>query len=111
MISGTTIFPTARPEILEEPKTRRVPPHHVILLNDDFHSMEFVVTVLMKVFGYSTHRCIELMLEAHRTGRSIVWTGSKEVAELKVEQIRSFHEVRASRDLGPLDCVVEPAVG
>lgn len=102
---------TPKPTGEDDTRTRRVPPFHVVLLNDDEHSMEFVVTVLLKVFGYPSQRCVDLMLEAHRTGRSIVWTGSKEVAELKLEQIRSFHEKRSGRDLGPLGCVIEPAVG
>ena len=51
-----------------EPRVRRIPPYHVILENDDFHSMEFVVEVLLKVLGCSVEKAIELTLEAHRTG-------------------------------------------
>jgi ATP-dependent Clp protease adapter protein ClpS len=54
---------------------------------------------------------MQLMWEAHSKGQAIVWTGPKEVAELKVEQIQTFHEHRNrdNADLGPLDCVIEPA--
>lgn len=100
---------TTRPRTDHEATTRLLPPYQVVLLNDDHHSMEFVVTVLVRVFGYTTERCVRLMLEAHHSGRSVVWTGAKEVAELKAEQIRTFHERRGGRDLGPLDCVIEPA--
>lgn len=100
-----------RPETREERQTRRIPPYNVILLNDDDHSMEFVVAVLSKVFSYKLERCFQLMLEAHTSGRAIVWTGTKEVAELKVEQVRTFHEQRPGRDLGPLGCDIEPAPG
>lgn len=100
---------TTRPRTDHEEKTRLLPPYQVILINDDHHSMEFVVTVLVRVFGYATERCVQLMFEAHHTGRSVVWTGAKEVAELKVEQVRTFHERRGQRDLGPLNCVIEPA--
>ena len=98
-----------RPDTAEEQKTRRVPPYHVIILNDDDHSMEFVVEVLLKVFGFKIEQCVQLMMQAHETGRSIVWTGPKEVAELKVEQIRTFSEKKAGKDIGPLGCEIEPA--
>ena len=103
---------TTRPKSDEQTRSRRVPPYHVILENDDHHSMEFVVEVLTKALGYSAERCVQLMLQAHNTGRSVIWTGSKEVAELKAEQIQTFHEIRAGgRDLGPLGCTIEPAPG
>lgn len=95
----------------EDVRARRLPPYHVILLNDDDHSMEFVMAVLMKVFGFPIERAFELMMEAHTSGRAVLWTGSKEVAELKHEQVQTFHETR-DRDgvqLGPVGCVIEPA--
>ncbi|MFO0846297.1 MAG: ATP-dependent Clp protease adaptor ClpS [Gemmataceae bacterium] len=95
----------------EETRTRRLPPYHVILLNDDHHSMEFVVEVLCKVFGWPVENAIRHMLEAHTSGRAVLWTGPKEVAELKQEQVTTFHETRGrdGADLGPLGCVIEPA--
>ena len=94
----------------EKTKTRRVPPYVLILENDDHHSMEFVIEVLLKTLGYPQERCVQLMMQAHTDGRAIVWTGPKEVAELKAEQIHTFHEIRAGgRDLGPLGCSIEPA--
>jgi ATP-dependent Clp protease adaptor protein ClpS len=97
----------------EETRTRRIPPYNVILLNDDHHSMEFVIEVLCKVLGCSVERAIQLMLEAHNSGRAVIWTGTKEVAELKAEQVQTFPEIRAPEgaDLGPLGCVIEPAPG
>ncbi|MFO0876666.1 MAG: ATP-dependent Clp protease adaptor ClpS [Gemmataceae bacterium] len=101
--------PNLQPQ--EETHTRRIPPYNVILLNDDHHSMQFVVTVLRKVLGCTLERAVQLMMEAHDTGRAIIWTGPKEVAELKQEQVSSFHEVRDSdhAQLGPLGCILEPA--
>ncbi len=95
----------------EETRTRLLPPYHVILLNDDHHSMEFVVDVLIKVLGCPEEQALLLMLEAHNSGRAVIWTGPKEVAELKAEQVATFHEVRASDNaaLGPLGCIIEPA--
>jgi ATP-dependent Clp protease adaptor protein ClpS len=97
----------------EETKTRRIPPYNVILLNDDHHSMGFVVDVLCKVLGCSFERAAQFMLEAHTSGRAIIWTGTREVAELKAEQVQTFSEVREadSEQLGPLGCEIEPAPG
>jgi ATP-dependent Clp protease adaptor protein ClpS len=107
------IFPPARASTqtqTEAPKTRRIPPYNVILLNDDHHSMEFVVDVLSKVLGCALEQAMQYMLEAHTSGRAIIWTGPKEVAELKVEQVQTFPEVhKDGRQLGPLGCVIEPA--
>ncbi|HJT76265.1 MAG TPA: ATP-dependent Clp protease adaptor ClpS [Gemmataceae bacterium] len=104
--------PAVLPGTEEETQTRRVPPYNVILENDDYHTMEFVITVLGKALGYSAERAYQLMLEAHTSGRAVVWTGPKEVAELKADQIRSFHETRLGFiKLGPLGCYIEPAPG
>ncbi len=106
----TDVTVRTRPKAGEQSKTRQVPPYHVILLNDDFHSMLFVRDVLCKALGFSAERSYNLMMQAHTFGKAIVWTGPREVAELKVEQIRTFHEVREDgRSLGPLDCFLEPA--
>ena len=98
-----------RPKTREKQKTRLAPPYNVVLLNDDDHSMEFVVMVLSKVFGYQLEKCVQLMLSAHTSGRAIIWSGSKEVAELKVEQIHTFHEMKGVKDIGALGCEIEPA--
>ena len=102
-------LPTPRTLPRDDTQTRRVPPYNVILENDEFHSCEFVVEVLCKALGVATERAIQLMLEADTTGRAVVWTAPREVAELKAEQIQTFHEVRDGRQLGPVGCCVEPA--
>jgi ATP-dependent Clp protease adaptor protein ClpS len=104
---------TTKPRPAEETHTRRLPPYHVIVLNDDDHSFEFVVHVLRQVFGVTLERAFELTMEAHTRGRAVTWTGPKEVAELKADQMSTFHEVR-ERDgakLGPVGCTIEPAPG
>jgi ATP-dependent Clp protease adaptor protein ClpS len=104
-----TVAPRTRPRT--DSCAHRVPPYHLILANDDRHSMDFVVEVLRKVLGLPLERAMSFMLEAHTTGRAIIWTGPKEVAELKAEQVHTFHEVRepGRSDLGPLTCTIEPA--
>src|SRR5947209_3168644 len=103
--------PAVKPHTEEEAQTRRVPPYNVILENDDHHSMEFVITVLCKALGCSVERAFQLMMQAHTSGRAVVWTAPKEVAELKADQIRTFHEERGSTNFGPLGCTIEPAPG
>jgi ATP-dependent Clp protease adaptor protein ClpS len=102
-----------RPKEREETRTHRLPPYNVIIENDDLHSFEFVLEVLIKTLGCTTERAYQFTLQAHTSGRAIVWTGPKEVAELKYDQIRSFHETRPGdgAQLGPVGCTVEPAPG
>jgi ATP-dependent Clp protease adaptor protein ClpS len=114
-VSETPFDPvvTTKPSTREDTRTRRIPPYNVILENDDDHSFEFVIGVLQKVLGCSPEKAFQLTEQAHNTGRAVIWTGTKEVAELKVEQVSTFHEVR-DRDgakLGPLGCSIEPAPG
>jgi ATP-dependent Clp protease adaptor protein ClpS len=105
------VLVTTKPKTREETRTRRIPPYNVILENDDHHSFEFVINVLQKALGYTVERAFQLTKEAHTSGRAIVWTGPKEVAELKADQIRTFHEVQkpSGKNLGPLGCCIEPA--
>jgi ATP-dependent Clp protease adaptor protein ClpS len=103
---------TAKPREKEVVKTRRVPPYNVILENDDYHSFEFVIEVLRKALGYTEQKAVLLTQAAHNTGRAVVWTGPREVAELKAEQMRTFHESRPNgQQLGPLGVQIEPAPG
>ncbi len=105
-------FAAAKPKEQESVKTRRLPPYNVILENDDYHSFEFVIEVLRKALGCTEQRAFQLTQQAHMNGRAVVWTGSKEVAELKLEQMLSFHEIRPNgQKLGPLGVTIEPAPG
>jgi ATP-dependent Clp protease adaptor protein ClpS len=108
-----TVTVTTKPKAKEETRTRHIPPYNVVLDNDDYHTFEFVVEVLCKALGFVRERALQLTLQAHTTGRAVVWTGPKEVAELKADQIRTFHEIRVSdgAQLGPLGCSIEPAPG
>jgi ATP-dependent Clp protease adaptor protein ClpS len=91
-------------------KPKRQPRYAVILHNDDVNTAEFVIGVLQKVFHYDQPKAFQLMLRAHVSGRSAVWTGVLEVAELKADQIRSCggDPLRAADGAGPLRVTVEP---
>ena len=104
----TTVRPRALPQTDE--KTRLLPPYHVILENDDHHTFEFVISVLQKVFRITEQQATIFAMEAHTKGRAVVWTGSKEVAELRVEQMLGFSEIlQNGTKLGPLGVYLEPA--
>jgi ATP-dependent Clp protease adaptor protein ClpS len=103
--------PATLPAEETDTRTRRLPPYAVVLHNDDHSTMLFVVAVLRKVFGYTNDKCVQLMLEAHDKGRSVVWTGALELAELKADQIVSCgSDPDAVNGISqPLRVTVEPA--
>jgi len=93
-------------EPLKEPQKQ--PPHAVIIHDDDVNSIEFVVMLIQKVFGYGLNKAVEHTLEVHTKGRSIVWTGMKEPAELKADQVRSCGPDPINSKASPLRVTVEP---
>ena len=90
--------------------TKRQPPYHVIVLNDEEHTFEYVIEMLCKIFGHSLTIAEALTWRIHNTGRAIVLTTHKELAELKCEQVLSYGpDPRMSVSKGPLGCYIEPA--
>ena len=86
-----------------KPKTQRPPLYKVLLLNDDFTPMEFVVHILERLFGMTHAQAIEIMLTVHRKGIAVVGVFSHEVAETKVAQVMEL----ARRQQHPLQCTME----
>lgn len=72
------------------PKTKRPPRYKVLLLNDDYTPMEFVVMVLERFFGMTHAQAFEIMLTVHKKGVAVVGVFSHEVAETKVGQVMDF---------------------
>ena len=68
-------------------KSKKLPPYAVIIYNDNEHSFPYVIDCFQKVFRYQTLKSTMLAKTIHQNGQAIVWTGSKEVAELKRDQI------------------------
>ena len=64
-------------------------PWNVIVHNDPINLMEYVTKVFMKVFGFSRQKAEVHMVEVHKLGRSLVWSGARERAELYVQQLHS----------------------
>lgn len=84
-------------------KTQRPPMYKVMLLNDDYTPMEFVVHILERFFGLSHAQAFEIMLTVHKKGLAVVGVFSFEVAETKVAQVMDF----ARRHQHPLQCTLE----
>jgi ATP-dependent Clp protease adaptor protein ClpS len=100
----------AVPEVVAEPVIRHAPRWNVVLLNDDDHSYEYVIVMLMELFGHDQQRAWRHACEVDATGRTIVDTTSKERGELKVEQIHAYGpDPLIPRCAGSMAAVLEPA--
>ena len=84
-------------------KPKRPPLYKVLLLNDDYTPMEFVVAVLERFFGMSHAQAFEIMLTVHKKGVAVVGVFTHEIAETKVTQVMDF----ARRHQHPLQCTME----
>ena len=65
-------------------------PWHVVVHNDPVNLMSYVTMVFQRVFGYPRDRAERHMLEVHHKGRSILWSGMREPAELYVQQLHGY---------------------
>jgi ATP-dependent Clp protease adaptor protein ClpS len=84
-------------------RTQRPPLYKVLLLNDDYTPMEFVVAVLERFFGMSSAQAFDIMLTVHKKGLAVVGVYSHEIAETKVAQVMDF----ARQHQHPLQCTME----
>ena len=91
--------------VLEAKKAKvKLPPmYQVLLLNDDYTPMEFVVLVLQKFFGMTRERATQVMLKVHREGIGVCGVYPRDVATTKVQQVASY----ARKHQHPLQCVME----
>lgn len=89
------------------PKLKRPPMHKVLLMNDDFTPMEFVVEVLSRFFRMNGEQATQVMLEVHTKGKAVCGVYPPEVAETKAMQVNEC----ARENQHPLLCVVEPSEG
>ena len=93
-----------------KPKPRQLPPYHVVLLDDDQHTYEYVIDMLQSLFGHDEERAFCLAEQVDHAGRAIVCTTHKERAELKRDQIVSYgSDFRISSCKGSMSAVIEPA--
>jgi len=89
--------------IQEKPRTKKPSMYKVLMLNDDYTPMEFVVHVLERFFNKSREEATTIMLHVHRRGVGICGVFTYEIAETKVAQVMDF----ARRHQHPLQCILE----
>jgi ATP-dependent Clp protease adaptor protein ClpS len=85
------------------PKIKRPPLYRVVLINDDFTPMEFVVDILESVFGMERTRATQVMLEVHTKGKGVCGLFNFEIAETRVAQVMGI----AKQHQHPLLCTME----
>jgi len=94
-----------------ERRPKQQPPYHVILLDDDDHTYDYVIEMLRKLFGCAPERAFQLAYEVDHSDRVILDTTTLERAELKRDQIHAFgRDWRIPRCQGSMSAVIEPAV-
>ncbi len=108
--SATTVAPSKPAGQTKKRPPKQMPPFHVVLLNDDDHSYEYVIEMLKSIFGHNDQHGFRLAEEVDDRGRAIVFTTHKVLAELKRDQIHSFgRDDRVATCQGSMSAVVEPA--
>jgi ATP-dependent Clp protease adaptor protein ClpS len=92
-------------EQLEAQRTKLQPPkmYKVMLLNDDYTPMDFVIAVLQRFFSLDTEQATRIMLKVHNEGRGVCGVFPRDIAATKVEQVSAF----ARQHHHPLACVME----
>lgn len=87
------------------PKLKRPPMYQVVLLNDDYTPMEFVVILLEKFFSMNREKATQVMLHVHTKGKGVCGVYTREVAETKVTQVNEY----SRQNQHPLLCAMEEA--
>jgi ATP-dependent Clp protease adaptor protein ClpS len=87
------------------PRLQKPPMYKVVLLNDDFTPMEFVVHILETIFGHDREKATRIMLHVHTRGKGVCGTYTRDVAETKVVQVNNY----ARENEHPLLCDMEEA--
>lgn len=95
--------PDADLAVKAKPKTKRPPLYKVLIMNDDFTPMEFVIMVLERFFGMNHAQAFELMMTVHKKGLAVVGVFAYEIAETKVTQVMEL----ARQHQHPLQCTME----
>jgi ATP-dependent Clp protease adaptor protein ClpS len=108
----STIVTTRKAKPKQKPAERQniCPRYHVILLNDDDHTYNYVIHMLGELFGHPVTRAFQLAKEVDETGKAIVDTTTKERAELKQEQIHAYGaDPLSQHSKGSMSAIIEPA--
>lgn len=99
-----------KPKLIPVQRPRMLPVWNVVLLDSDDHSYDYVIEMLINLFGHTLERGFRTARAVDKEGRAIVFTGHREVAELKAEQIHGFGlDPRVSSCRSSMKAVLEPA--
>jgi ATP-dependent Clp protease adaptor protein ClpS len=102
----------AQPDVEIDSETRLEPLYHVVLLDDDDHTYDYVIEMLGKLFGHSRETAFRMACEVDASGRVIVATLPLERAEVKRDQIHAYGaDPRIPRCAGSMSAILEPAEG
>jgi len=100
---------TVEPEIDQQSGEQREKLYHVIILNDDEHTFDYVIEMLQAVFAFSYVTALAHTMEADATGSSIVWTCGLTEAEKKRDQIHAYGpDPRMPNSRGSVAALIEP---
>lgn len=100
----------ARPVPKRRRKSKKLPPFNVILMDDNDHTYDYVIEMLRNLFGHSEEAAFKMAKEVDETGRVIVFTTHRELAELKRDQIHGFGcDQRLERSAGSMTSIIEPS--
>jgi ATP-dependent Clp protease adaptor protein ClpS len=109
-VADPVVLPVEKRKKREQKKPIILPRYHVVLLDDDDHTYDYVIEMLMHVFGHSRARAFQMACEVDAAGRVIVDTTTKERAELKRDQIHAYGaDWRIPRCKGSMSALIEPA--
>lgn len=101
--------PKTRKVTRKRPKTQLVPRYNVVLLDDNHHTYDYVIEMLMDIFGHSQSKAFQMACEVDSRGRVIVDTTNKERAEHKRDQIHSYGaDWRIPHCKGSMSAEIEP---
>lgn len=104
-MAGSTDIQHKEKSQTSDPALKRAPMYKVVLMNDDYTPMDFVVLVLQRFFAMDMEKATQVMLAVHYEGKGVCGVYSADVAETKVAEVNRF----ARENDHPLLCAMEPA--
>lgn len=106
---ATVILPGTGTEVLEDTDTGFEPMFHLVLLDDDSHTYQYVIEMLGSIFGYSREKAFAIACVVDNDGRAILMTGPKHELEPKQDQVHSYGaDHRMEGSAGSMSAILEP---
>jgi len=96
--------------VIEETDAEQEPPYHLILLDDNHHTYEYVIMMLGSIFGYPVEKAFAIACVVDSQGQAVLMTGPYEEMRRRQEQIHAFGaDPRMPESAGSMSAVIEPA--